>query len=125
VIAANERKAMRDADLLITVPLEKFTSIDYRKADAIIKLGYEAAAANADQLSALSVDEATWNRYLAEREGRRKSATTPQFVEVSGVPPEIAHLSPVRSQGLPGILSKRRSWTMKLWNWPARDRSRL
>ncbi len=91
VIAANEREAMRDADLIVTVPLQDYTSMDYNKADAIIKAGYNAAAANADKLSSLSVDEATWKQYLEERDARERRATIPQFVAVTGVPPDIAH----------------------------------
>src|SRR5262249_30996503 len=90
VIAANERKAMTDADLVVTVPLQRFTSMDYDRADAIIKAGYDAAAANADKLSKLSVDEASWKMYLAQRDGRRRATATPQFVEVTGVAPQIA-----------------------------------
>ena len=91
VIAANEREAMKDADLVVTVPLQKFTSSDYDKADVIIKAGYDAAAANAEKLSNLSVDEVAWKVYLAKRDGRRGRAATPQFVEVTGVDPQIAY----------------------------------
>ena len=91
VVAANEREAMKDADLVVTVPLQEFTSSDYDKADVIIKAGYDAAAANAGKLSNLSVDEVAWNVYLAKRDGRRGRAATPQFVEVTGVDPQIAH----------------------------------
>lgn len=91
VIAANEREAMKDADLVVTVPLQEFTSSDYDKADVIIKAGYDAAAANAGKLSNLSVDEVAWNVYLAKRDGRRGRAATPQFVEVTGVDPQIAY----------------------------------
>jgi NTE family protein len=90
VIAVNEKRSMADADLVVTVPLQKYSSTDYDKSDAIIKIGYDAAAANADKLSRLSVDAASWQQYLAEREARRRSAAIPQFVEVTGVPPEIA-----------------------------------
>lgn len=90
MIAANEDRSKPHADLLVSVPLEKFTAMDYNQADAIIKLGYEAAAANAEKLAELSVDEATWKQYLAERESRRRTAPIPQFVDVVGVPPDVA-----------------------------------
>ena len=91
VIAVNERRSMEKADVMITVPLQGFNSMEYKKADAIIKAGYEAAAANAAMLSRLSVDQATWDQYLAERDSRRNRATAvPQFVEVTGVPPKVA-----------------------------------
>src|SRR5215469_9000916 len=91
VIAANEREAMKLADVLITVPVQEFTSTDYDKADVIIKAGYDAAAANADKLATLSVDTASWETYLAERNRRRIHPATPQFIQVMGVDPQIAH----------------------------------
>ena len=37
IIAANELRSMEQADLLVTVPLQKYSSTDYGQADAIIK----------------------------------------------------------------------------------------
>jgi NTE family protein len=90
VVAANELRSMEQADLLVTVPLQKYTATDYDQADAIIKAGYEAAAAKASVLSAFSVDEATWNQYLASRNARRRQAPVPEFVEVTGTDPKLA-----------------------------------
>ena len=65
--------------------------MEYKRADEIIQAGYEAAAANAATLSRLSVDQAAWDQYLAERDSRRNRATpVPQFVKVTGVPPKVA-----------------------------------
>jgi NTE family protein len=82
--AVNELRSMEQADILVTVPLQKYTSLDYNKADAIIKLGYDAAASKASVLSAYSVSEAEWEDYLAKRNSRRKTAPIPKFVEVVG-----------------------------------------
>jgi NTE family protein len=90
VIAANEREAMKGADLVVSVPLQDYSSMDYEKADALIKAGYDAAAANAEKLAKLSVDEVTWKDYLTERSRRRAEPATPQFVKVTGVDPKIA-----------------------------------
>jgi NTE family protein len=90
MIAANELRSMEQADLLVTVPLQKFTSSDYGKADAIIKAGYDAATAKATVLSSFSVNEAAWEQYLAERNARRKTTPVPQFVEVTGTNPQLA-----------------------------------
>src|SRR6516164_6959369 len=104
MIAANEKRSKPGADLLVSVPLQKFTALDYDQADAIIKAGYDAAAANAERLAALSVDEATWKQYLAERDARRSRLTRmPQFVEVTGVPPQIAH---AMSEDMSGFVGK-------------------
>src|SRR5215472_6734966 len=90
VIAVNEREAMKQADIVITVPLQDFTSMQFGRADAIIKAGYAAAAADAERLARLSVDETTWKAYLGKRDGRRRTSVTPEFVEVTGVDPHIA-----------------------------------
>ena len=88
--AVNELRSMEQADILVTVPLLKYTSLDYNKADAIIKAGYDAAAAKATVLSAFSVSEADWEDYLAKRKARRRTAPVPQFVQVTGTSPEMA-----------------------------------
>ena len=91
VIAANEREAMKGADLVISVALQDFSAMDYNKADIIIKAGYDAAAANSEKLSRFSVDEQSWRKYLAERDGRRSGTQTPKFVKITGVDSETAH----------------------------------
>jgi NTE family protein len=88
--AVNVLHSMEQADILVTVPLQKYTALDYNKADAIIKLGYEAAASKATVLSAFSVNEAEWEEYLAKRNARRKTTPIPKFVEVVGAAPQMA-----------------------------------
>jgi NTE family protein len=90
MIAANELRSMEQADILVTVPLQKYDALDYDKADAIIKAGYDAAASKASVLSAFSVSEAEWEQYLAIRNSRRKIAPTPTFVQVAGTTPDAA-----------------------------------
>ncbi len=86
MISANELKSMESADLLISVPLQKYNALSFDKADEIIKLGYEAAANKAKILLPLAVDDATWNQYIAERSARRiKTPPIPTFVAVDGV----------------------------------------
>jgi NTE family protein len=88
--SVNELRSMEMADILVTVPLQKYTTLDYNKADAIIKAGYDAAASKATVLSAFSVSEAEWEAYLSARRAKRRTAPIPKFVEVTGVPPEMA-----------------------------------
>jgi NTE family protein len=90
VIAANELRSMEKADILISVPLEEYNSVDYNKAQEIIKKGYDAAASKAAILSAFSVDEATWQQYLAQKDSRKRSVPIPEFVRVRGTPPALA-----------------------------------
>jgi NTE family protein len=90
MIAANELRSMEQADLLVTVPLQKYNALDYNAADAIIKAGYDAAASKAKVLSAFSVSEAEWQQYLADRKARQKTTPVPEFVQVTGAVPEMA-----------------------------------
>lgn len=90
VVAANELRSMEKADVLVSVPLQEYSSADYEKNDEIIRLGYEAAASKATLLSAFSVDEASWRSYLAERDSRRKATPVPQFVKVTGTTPALS-----------------------------------
>jgi NTE family protein len=90
MIAANELRSMEQADLLVSVPLQKYNALDYGAADAIIKAGYDAAAAKAKVLSAFSVSEAEWQQYLANRNARRKTAPIPEFIQVAGTGKELA-----------------------------------
>jgi NTE family protein len=88
--AVSVLRSMEQADILVTVPLQKYSSLDYNKADAIIKLGYDAAASKASVLSAFSVSQAEWEDYLAKRNARRRTAPIPKFVEVTGTSPQMA-----------------------------------
>jgi NTE family protein len=90
MIASNELRSMEQADVLVSVPLQKYNALDYGAADAIIKAGYDAAAAKGKVLSAFSVSEAEWQQYLANRTARRKTTPVPEFVQVTGTNPELA-----------------------------------
>ena len=90
MIAANEVHSMEMADVLITVPVAKFNTMDYNQADALIKAGYDAAQSKAAILSRFSVDEATWKQYLTDRTARRRQTPKPEFVEVAGTDPHSA-----------------------------------
>jgi NTE family protein len=91
MIAANELKSMEMADVLVTVPLEKYTSLAYNQADEIIHAGYEAAAGKSAILSKLAVDETAWKEYVARREARTLHTPVPQFVAVTGTNPVFAN----------------------------------
>lgn len=90
VIAANELRSIEKADILISVPLQNFSSLSFNQSAEIIRAGYEAAQAKAEILNTLSVDEETWQAYLAQRAARRRTAPEPNFVQVVGTKPEVA-----------------------------------
>ncbi|MGB8771912.1 MAG: patatin-like phospholipase family protein [Candidatus Korobacteraceae bacterium] len=85
MINANELQNMENADILISVPVQKWGALSFNDADAIIKAGYDAAAAKAKVLMTLAVDDATWKQYLAKRASRVRSNPVPTFVAVEGV----------------------------------------
>jgi NTE family protein len=85
MISANELVSMEKADLLVSVPVQKWNALSFNDADAIIKAGYDAAAAKSRVLMPLAVDETTWTQYLADREARRRNDLVPTFVAVEGV----------------------------------------
>jgi len=84
MISANELVSMEKADLLVSVPVQKWSALSFNDADAIIQAGYDAAAAKSRVLMPLAVDEATWKQYLADREARRRTNPVPTFVAVEG-----------------------------------------
>jgi NTE family protein len=85
MISANELLSMEKADLLVSVPVQKWSALSFNDADAIIKAGYDAAAAKSKVLMTLAVDDATWKQYLADRQSRVLSNPIPTFVAVEGV----------------------------------------
>jgi NTE family protein len=91
MIAANELKSMQMADVLVTVPLNKYTTLDYDKAPEMIRLGYEAAESKQAILSKLAVDDEAWKQYLAQRESRTLETPVPQFIEVTGTTTPLAN----------------------------------
>ena len=90
MIAANELKSMQMADVLVTVPLQKYDALSYDKAEEIIHLGYEAAEGKSAILSKLAVDDAEWKQYIQQRERRTRESPVPQFIAVTGTSPQLA-----------------------------------
>jgi len=87
MIAANELKSMQMADVLVTVPLQKYDALDYDKSAEMIHLGYEAAESKSAILSKLAVDDSAWKQYVDQREGRTRQTPVPQFIAVTGTTP--------------------------------------
>lgn len=103
MISANELRSMQNADVLVSVPVQKYGALDFKKGDEIIKAGYDAAAAKSAILLRLSVDEESWKQYLAERQARRRTNPIPTFVAVDGV---SGHAAQEVKQQLQGVVGK-------------------
>jgi NTE family protein len=89
VVAENEIRGLANADLVVKVDLQEFSSLEYQKADAIIQKGIEAATQKSALLSPYSLDDTAWTAYLDRRNARLQGEVpVPQFVKVEGTSPE-------------------------------------
>ncbi len=89
VIHQNELQGLADADLVVSVDLKAFNSIDYEQAGNIMDRGSQAADAKANILAPYALDDAAWSAYLDQRKQRLKtSVPVPQFIEVRGTSPK-------------------------------------
>jgi NTE family protein len=102
MISANELQNMENADILVSVPVQKWGALSFDAADAIIKAGYDAAAAKSKVLLPLAVDDATWNQYLADRASRRLQDPIPMFIAVDGVNADLSRRVEEQMAGVVG-----------------------
>ncbi len=83
--ANTELRGMEAADIVVKVDVQKFTSLEFDKAEALIQKGMEAAEAKSKILLPYALDQAAWNEYVARRDARKKGAVgIPRFVKVEG-----------------------------------------
>lgn len=79
----NSRRSLRQADLIISPDLGKYGSSDFGSSREIIDLGYNGALEKAALLKPLSLDDAEWERHLAQRRSRQRPDTPPVPVLVA------------------------------------------
>ncbi len=92
MIDANELRGMEQADILITVNLAGYTTLDFSRVQDIIPKGYSAAQERSTVLQRLSVSDEEWKQYLARRESRLvNTVPAPQFVIVKGTGTKLAN----------------------------------
>jgi NTE family protein len=83
--ANTELRGMEAADIVVKVDVQKFSALDFGKAEALIQKGMQAAEEKSKILQPYSLDDAAWAEYLAHRDARKKAAVgVPQFVKVEG-----------------------------------------
>jgi NTE family protein len=81
---------MEAADIVVKVDVQKFNSLEFDKAEAIIQKGMQAAEEKSKILQTYSLDQAAWNEYVAQRDARKRGPVgAPQFVRVEGSSTEI------------------------------------
>jgi len=87
--AATEVRGMEAADVVVKVDVQKFTALEFDKADALIQQGMKAAEEKAKILLPYALDQAGWDAYLAQRDARKKKPVAiPRFVKVEGTTPD-------------------------------------
>lgn len=70
-IVQNVDRSLHLADLVVNVPVAKFSSTDYSKGGQLIQAGYLAAEANRAALMTYALNDQDWAAYLADRDSRR------------------------------------------------------
>ncbi|MGO9338767.1 MAG: patatin-like phospholipase family protein [Terracidiphilus sp.] len=70
-IVANVNRAVGLADVVVNVPVGKFSSTDYGKGGQLIQAGYLAAEANRAALLPYALNNQDWALYVAARASRR------------------------------------------------------
>ena len=91
-IERNVDQAIQLADVVVHVPVDKFSATDYGKAVPLIDAGYQAAEESRSALLAYALDTNGWAEYLAARASR--SAPPPgvlRQVRVEGGTPGAEH----------------------------------
>ena len=82
---------MEQADILITVNLAGYSTLDFSRVKGIIPKGYEAAETRSNVLARFSLSDQEWQAYLVQRQSRRVNKTpVPEFVEVEGTSANLA-----------------------------------
>ena len=86
MMAERTRALLKAADAVIEPGTSEFGSTDWRRAEELIRRGYDAAAAVADDLLPLAVDVAEWDRHLAARQTRRQQhLPAPAYIDIQGL----------------------------------------
>jgi len=67
IVRENEIRGLSAADLVVTVDLHDYTSIDYKKSKIIIDEGRKATESKSRVLEPFSLNDADWKDYLEAR----------------------------------------------------------
>ena len=88
--AASEVRGMEAADIVVKVDVQKFTALEFDRADALIEQGMKAAEEKAKILQPYALNQAEWDEYVAQRDARKRGPVgAPQFVKVEGTTPAL------------------------------------
>lgn len=86
VIAANEKRNIEAADILLTIDCSGFDAGSFERYEQLIDRGYKGAEKKQAILSKFQLDDGDWNQYVERRQAKRRTSVgNPQFVEVTGI----------------------------------------
>ena len=93
MITQNEHRSLALANAKVRVEMKGFAITDYNRVDELVQRGYQAAASqSADLLPYAITDPAEWQRYLSEREAKKRSPMTKiEKIVVDGADPNTDH----------------------------------
>ena len=85
MMRANTKLTIKQADIIIDVPLAEFGSLDWRRSQELIVEGYKAAEAMRDRLLPLAVSADEYTKWQTARSARRRSTLpVPAFSRLEG-----------------------------------------
>jgi len=85
MMKATTEAALKHADMTVAIDVEGFGSLDWRRGDELIARGYQAAERRRDELLKYRVSDEEWQKWLAQRQSRRKTEIPPPaFLKTEG-----------------------------------------
>jgi NTE family protein len=99
--ARNEELSERQAQVVLSPEVTKFSSTDYDKSKALIAAGYAAAEAQRTTLKRYALNDADWAIYLRDRSSRIRQR--PGFIrklDVDGPSSQVASVAPIAKRDL-------------------------
>ncbi|HUO59626.1 MAG TPA: patatin-like phospholipase family protein [Candidatus Acidoferrales bacterium] len=89
-ILQNERRSLKEADLVIDADTTLYTATDYTFATQIVKAGYAAAKQMGERLKPFELSDAEWQAYVRQRAERTRHAPGEgRVVEVTAESPSF------------------------------------
>jgi len=90
MITQNEHHSLALAKAKVRVDMKGFAITDYKRVDELVELGYKAAASQSAELLPYAItDSGEWQRYVDERNARRRVPMTKvERVVVAGADPD-------------------------------------
>lgn len=73
-IALNEARSKQLADIVLNVPLGRYSTMDYGKGHELVQIGYQTAEAHRAELLRYALPDAEWQAYLDARAARQLPA---------------------------------------------------